>query len=262
MNHNVQAFRITQSTTQTFRDLYMHKTLLVLIVAGSKQLHPKTERSLIAQAGQLLVFPSGTFITLENRALSGSDYQADCICYPDDMVTEVFSQQRASIKIPSAIHIQHCPTGFASIVKGLGQIVSDSELPDEIKHHHLLEPLVWLKSMGVELFTVPAKPLDCQLRDFVASDVSKKWRSNEVASELGFSEATLRRKLKGLKTSFSTIVMDVRLEHGLTKLQSTQQPISQIALDCGFSTPSHFTDAFKSRFDIPPRVLRASIFNG
>lgn len=261
MNHNVQAFRITQSTTQTFRDLYMHKTLLVLIRAGSKQLHPDTERSLVAHPGQLLVFPSGTFITLENRALSGSDYQADCICYSDDMLAEIFLKKRTPIKIPSAIHVKHCPTGLASIVKGLRQVVSDSELPDEIKYHHLLEPLVWLKSMGVELFVATTKPLDCELRNFIASDVSKKWRSSEVANELGFSEATLRRKLKDLKTSFSAIVMDVRLEHGLTKLQSTQQPISQIALDCGFSTPSHFSDAFKSRFNIPPKMLRASTSN-
>ncbi len=254
----MQVFRITQSTTQTFRNLYMHKTMLVFVQVGSKQLHPETDNSLTVYPGQLLIFPSGTFITLENRILSGVDYQAYCICYSDDMVAEIFSQQKAFSKISSAIHIKYCSAEFISRVQGLEQLISSSELPNEIKHHYLLEPLVWLKSMGVELSTISVKPLDCQLRDFIASDVSKKWRSSEVATEFGFSEATLRRKLKELKTSLSSIIMDVRLEYGLTKLQSTQQPISQIALDCGFSTPSHFTDAFKSRFDIPPRVLRAT----
>jgi transcriptional regulator GlxA family with amidase domain len=46
------------------------------------------------------------------------------------------------------------------------------------------------------------------------------------------------------------------LEYGLSLLQTTDMQISQIALECGFKTPSHFSDSFRKRFNIAPKMIR------
>lgn len=72
------------------------------------------------------------------------------------------------------------------------------------------------------------------------------------------SEATLRRSLAGSGQGFARILHNARLERGLALLQTTDLPISRIALDCGFGTPSHFSDSFRKRFGIPPKSIRSA----
>lgn len=121
------------------------------------------------------------------------------------------------------------------------------------------EPLVWLKSMGLHIATPREKTIDCQIRDIISADPSLKWRAADIASSLGMSEPTLRRRLQEQDATFSSLLMSVRLEHGLTMLQTTTVSISQIAMECGFATPSHFSDSFKARFGLSPKGIRKSV---
>ena len=256
---SVRSFQITQATTHLFRDLYVYNTMLILVRTGSKSVRLAGNETLEASPGELLIFPSGSFITIENRITSGGDYRAHCVSYPDAMIEAVFGLQTSKPPASAtAIAVGRCPADLAETLVGIGDIPVDGSAPEAIVRHRLLEPLVWLKALGVELASLREKPIDCALRDLIASDPSRKWRSREVAKELGHSEATLRRRLQERQASFSAILMAVRLEHGLTLLQTTRAPISRIALECGFSTPSHFSDAFRARFAIQPKLVRSA----
>jgi transcriptional regulator GlxA family with amidase domain len=68
----------------------------------------------------------------------------------------------------------------------------------------------------------------------------------------------LRRLLVKSGQGFAKTLLNTRLEHGLSMLQTTNVPVSQIALDCGFKTPSHFSDAFRKRFEIRPKEIRTA----
>jgi AraC-like DNA-binding protein len=65
-----------------------------------------------------------------------------------------------------------------------------------------------------------------------------------MAEHFAMSEATMRRWLSRTGHGFAKILLHTRLEYGLSLLQTTDAPISQIALDCGlkphriFRTPS------------------------
>ncbi|MBN9386152.1 MAG: helix-turn-helix transcriptional regulator [Chitinophagaceae bacterium] len=48
-----------------------------------------------------------------------------------------------------------------------------------------------------------------------------------------------------------------RLEHARLLLNNTDQPVSDVALACGFESVSHFIRIFKKEFGITPHVLRA-----
>ena len=130
--------------------------------------------------------------------------------------------------------------------------------PESIIRHRLREPLLWLFDSGISLKVDQTKQLECQLRDIIASDLERRWRINDVATQIGCSEATLRRRLADCHTSYSKIMMTVRLEHGLAMLQSSEQSITTIAYQCGFASPSHFSQCFKHRFNIAPSQIRSA----
>ena len=255
---DVRTFVINQATTKAFRDLYVGQTMIILVQSGSKLVRQRGAKDLEVLPGELLIFPAGTFVTIENRIISGVNYAAHCISYPDWYLTNVFPTLYGNRKTPAAIHLDHCPKDLVFLLRNLDCVNVSSSLPDEVRQHRLLEPLVWLRCLDVQLGPPSERSLDCRLRDLFTTDPSHKWRSPKVASQLGYSEATLRRKLASRGASFSKILMSVRLERGLMLLQTTQLSISQIALDCGFATPSHFSDAFKTRFDIQPKLIRNS----
>lgn len=256
---SVKTFKIVQATTHRFRDLYIYNTMLVLVEAGAKSVRPAPTSQFDVLPGELLIFPSGKLITIENRIISGSDYRAWCVSYPDELVESVFGLKDPKAEHTAAINVGHCPERLAAQLRGLEDIQAEKGTPAEIIEHRLREPLVWLKSMGLNLATPKEKTIDCQIRDIISADPSHKWRSADIASSLGMSEPTLRRRLQEQNTTFSTVLMNVRLEHGLTMLQTTTVPISQIAMECGFATPSHFSDSFKARFELSPKGIRKPI---
>ena len=256
--HPVKAFPLSQKNSATFRDLYMSNTMLVLVLSGSKRVLLKQGNILDALPDELLVFPSSSFISIENRVTSGSDYKAWCLCYSDEIINNVFQSPSPAEKSLSPIHITPCPNSLLSLLRSFGEPENYRDYPVEVLHRRLTEPLLWLKSLGHDLATPSKQNLDRRVRNLIASDPAHKWRSSSVASALGYIESTMRRKLTKYSLTFSEILMSCRLEHALTLLQSTQLSISEIALDCGFSTPSHFSDTFKQRFSVQPKHIRST----
>ncbi|MEM9155518.1 MAG: AraC family transcriptional regulator [Cyanobacteria bacterium P01_F01_bin.33] len=247
---------ISQATTATFTDLYFKYTFLVFIQVGSKRVLCPINGELIGQAEDVMIFPPGFVVTMENRPVLGEDYRATGVCFPDHMIETVFSNKHAKSE-SSGIQIVQGRTGQSfQILNDIQATLNNSGLPEPIKQHRLLEPLIWLKYSGIYLSPHgEEKPLS-KVRGLIETDLSHPWRSNEVAEHFAVSEATMRRWLAKSGQSFSKILQNTRLEHGLCLLQTTDVPISEIAFDCGFKTPSHFSDSFKKRFGIKPSEIR------
>ena len=195
-------------------------------------------------------------VTLENRPVFNSNYQAIGVCFSHNMIKEIFSDDKSKTE-SIGIQILHNFTGqLPKILKNIQTTAKDKVLPNPIKHHRFLEPLIWLKYYGIRLsFYEDEKPLS-KIRRLVETDLSRPWRSSEVAEHFAISESTMRRWLARSGQGFAKILQSTRLEHGLSLLQSTDIPISVIAINCGFKTPSHFSDAFRKRFGIKPSEIR------
>ena len=213
---------------------------------------------MIGEEGDLIVFPPGSMVTLENRPVLNACYRADGVCFSHDMIDAVFADQRPG-QGPLGIHIlraaSHRPLDVLGLIKAT---LDDGTLAPPIRRHRLLEPLVWLRYHGIRLQTREQEQPFSQVRSLIETDLGHAWRVSDVARHFARSEATLRRWLASSGNGFSRILHNTRLEKGLTLLQTTDRSISQIALDCGFKTPSHFSDAFRKRFGIVPRAIRSS----
>ncbi|MEL7465754.1 MAG: GlxA family transcriptional regulator [Pseudomonadota bacterium] len=75
----------------------------------------------------------------------------------------------------------------------------------------------------------------------------------EIASRVGLSERQLGR-LFSEKTgkTFAATYRDLRLARARDLIRQTSLPLTEIALACGFSTPSHFSAAYRAWSGAPP----------
>ena len=253
---NVDIFAISQATTATFTDLYFRKTFFFFIQRGTKWVTTPSQRKMIGCQGDLMIFSPGSMVTMENRPLLNEDYRAVGVSFSQSLIETVYAdlpppKATPAVQIVSAA--EHHPSEILDLLQGT---LENDALPTSIRRHRLLEPLIWLRDLGVHLPMGMEKNPISRVRKLLETDLSQTWHSNEVAQHFGMSEATMRRWLAKTGQGFSKILLHTRLERGLSLLQTTDERISQISLECGFKTPSHFSGAFRKRFGIKPNEIR------
>jgi len=252
----VTIYPISQATTAIFADLYFRLTFLFFIQRGSKLVETTTQGQILGEEGDLVIFPPGSMVTMVNRPVLGEDYRAMGVSFPHELIDVVY---RDRLTPPEAKGIQIVRAASyhpASILALVRATLDDQALPESIRQHRLLEPLIWLRDLGIYLPTkVEDHPIS-QVRRLIETDLSRPWTAHEAAAHFAMSEATMRRWLSRTGHGFAKILLHTRLEHGLSLLQTTEAQVYEIALDCGFKTPSHFSDAFRKRFGIKPKDIR------
>jgi len=90
------------------------------------------------------------------------------------------------------------------------------------------------------------------------ADLMARGEANADAAcrALKLSRRTLQRRLKAEKTSFQSILREVRAELAITYLKDARLRSLEIAMLLGYSNISSFTTAFKSWYNIPPAEYR------
>ena len=71
------------------------------------------------------------------------------------------------------------------------------------------------------------------------------------------SPSTLQRRLAESGATLAAMVREVRLEIALGLLQTTELPIGEIALRCGWQSHSRFSANFQERWGVAPSVVKA-----
>lgn len=258
MDSKVSIYSISQATTATFADLYFRLTFFFFIERGSKCVETPVQGEMLGEEGDLMIFPPGSMVTMVNRPVLGEDYRALGVCFTHDLIDAVYGDFPTP---PEAKGVQIVPAAShhpADILALIQATVNDTTLPETIRQHRLLEPLIWLREHGVYLPTqVEDQPIS-RVRSLIETDLSHPWMAGEVAEHFAMSEATMRRWLSKTGQGFAKILLHTRLEHGLSLLQTTDLQVSRIALECRFKTPSHFSDAFRKRFGIKPKDIRSA----
>lgn len=81
-----------------------------------------------------------------------------------------------------------------------------------------------------------------------------------LASQLGFERTQLYRKIKAI-TNYSPVELmrTLRLKKARTLLKSTENTISEICYEVGFSNPAYFTKCYREQFDETPSETREGV---
>lgn len=207
---DVSVLSISQATTATFTDLYFQHTFLFFIQVGSKRVLCPINGELIGNAEDVMIFPPGSMVTLENRPVLKDDYRATGICFPHYMIRAVFSNGKPTKSVGIQI-LQTCTDQALQILETIQTTLKEKSLPEPIRQHRLLEPLIWLKYHGIKLSPhEDEKPLS-KVRRLIETDLSHPWRSSEVADYFSISEPTMRRWLAKSGQGFAKTLQNTKL---------------------------------------------------
>lgn len=95
-------------------------------------------------------------------------------------------------------------------------------------------------------------------RDYIELHAGEELKLAELARQIGYSEYYLSRKFKKeMGVPISAYIKYVRVERAKLMLMSTGHPISQIADDLHFASPSHFSESFREVTGKTPQQYRA-----
>ncbi|MDQ0394223.1 helix-turn-helix transcriptional regulator [Labrys monachus] len=227
---------------------------MVLVLGGRKILHSRG-REVIIGTGEAVLIPDRLDFDVLNEPGGNGPYRALALGFAPELIGAAVAGETAALT--QIRPLRDLPPGLADACDRAAEaIAAGDSLPDRVAAGRVHEVLLWLASLG-HRFEAPA-PSDLidRLRKIIMADPARDWRAGDLASRVGASEPTLRRRLAAAGTSFTEILADIRMTAALYLLQSTDRPVTAIALDVGYDSASRFAARFKARFDFAPSEIR------
>ncbi|MGK6316692.1 helix-turn-helix transcriptional regulator [Neorhizobium sp. DT-125] len=173
--------------------------------------------------------------------------------------------------LPSALHLGQTELDFQSdnLSRLLSEIVSVTMRADEAADLScLLEQLVdmlssELISMRAQKHEVPASGLtDWRLKRVLRAIEDDPGQRHQLAKLAALAELKPSHFSESFRIALGITphqyVMSRRLALARERIVDTRQSLTEIALDLGFASPSHFSNAFSLEYGRSPRELRAT----
>jgi len=246
---------ILQLQELEFKRLYIDQPVLIVVERGVKSLRWKTGEYII-RSGEAIAIAGGQSVDITNRLAEDGSYRAHWLVWDTALIAAYADQHLLQPVIRHALPICMLGPDFSESFLRAVQGVEDMQIPEEISRHRASEMLLWIGMRGGRFEQTEVVALAVKVRRLIGQDLAREWSSACVAAALAMSEATLRRKLADEHTTLSEIITDSRLSFALNLLQSTAQPVTQIALNVGYQSPSNFAARFRERFGFPPSAIR------
>ena len=94
----------------------------------------------------------------------------------------------------------------------------------------------------------------------VQENIEEAVSPGQIASALGISTRQLERLfLRYLGTSPKRFIIETRLTRARNLLVQTEQSITEVAVACGFATPSTFSKVYRAHFGVSPVAQRSRL---
>lgn len=148
---------------------------------------------------------------------------------------------------------------LAACVRHAAAGLVDGAVSDRMALHRCVEVLAAMAERGLHLPADGMRGAVATVEALVAARPHVPWTAGDAARALGVSEPTLRRRLAAEGASFRAIVAEIRLTHGLMLLHTTRASVLEIALACGYESPSRFATRFRDRFGMSPSEMRVGL---
>ncbi len=247
--------RIVQRAELTSHRITADAPILIRVKRGCKLIR-WTGGQIFAEAGDAVALASGGVFDITNSLSNEGEYEAFWVVWDATLISD-FAASTGTKPIKQAhLFRQMAPEFCASYDSAVSCLLDTESFPDSIARHKLTELLLWLDHHGAR-FTLPDESsARARVRKLVSAETSRRWTSIGIAHTLGFSEATLRRRLAEESVTLRELLQDVRMTHALTLLQSTDVSVLDVGLAVGYDSASRFAVRFRERFGFPPSAIR------
>lgn len=248
--------RIVQSQHLRFSRVTVSDPVLIIVKFGRKELHAPGFQCVL-EAGEAVAIGQDQVFDIVNTPGPDGQYQADWLVWDPALISGYVPRNLDSRAIDVARDLGGAPEEFSrSIDMAFDALRHPDEVPDPVAAHRLTEVLVWIDLLGSRFELREPTSTGAMVRRLIASSPDIEWAASTVVERMAMSEATLRRRLAEEGTTLGALIADVRMSSAMQLLQSTDLPISRIALDVGYESPSRFAIRFRRRFGFAPSAIR------
>ncbi|AMC99376.1 GlxA family transcriptional regulator [Halomonas chromatireducens] len=155
-----------------------------------------------------------------------------------------------------------CGGGTAAMDMMMTLIASHhgSELAESVSEHFVLERIRMADEpqqvpLRARLGHAPAPLVDAVM--LMEANIEEPLTTHELAEHLGISRRQLERLFKKyLQAVPGRYYLDLRLQEARRLLRDSDLPAGEIAMKTGFSSPAHFSTAYRNHFGVTPREER------
>lgn len=253
------------STARKDKVGFFDQTAMVLQVSG--QLTSKTDsEQLGTKPGDVLLIRKNQLAELNKVPLPGEDYQSIVISLKEDMLRQIALEERIhsiapyqgplNLHIPSNDFLQ----GFFQSILPYVHHPEQHQLAGTLgilKIKEAVQLLLHIKPSLRNYFFDFSEPHKIDLESFML----KNYHFNVTIEK--FAQLT-GRSLAGFKRDFQKVfhasphqwLQERRLTEARQLIEKKQQKASDIYLDLGFESLSHFSHAFKRKFGVSPREAK------
>lgn len=258
---SVQHGLIMANAMQQIRQVSCLQPVLMRVRQGQKH-WSLGERSGVATTEQLLLMPAGATLTVRNEP-GRQGYCCEVVTLGPAMI-QIARQQLASrlADQDASELVLSCRLDdlMARQWDELFAALAAHEPESMLEHRAcgLLLSLL-LAGAGAHLLLDRSSKYETRVQQLLMLEPGRDWTVQALAQQLHVGESTLRRQLQQEGTSFRQLLDQVRLNTALGLIQTTRQPITHIANQCGYASVSRFSQRFNQQFGVAPLQLRKSI---
>ena len=97
--------------------------------------------------------------------------------------------------------------------------------------------------------------------NYIKENLSQKLTLDQLATQVGYSPAYLHKAFKQATSStLADYIKSERIKHAADLIVTTNYTLTQISYECGFSSQSYFSSAFKDYMGVTPREYERTFF--
>ena len=215
---------------------------IVAILEGSKEILSMGRHRRFA-AGTVIVLPAGWSGDVVNDPDPQSGiYRAIFITFPDQLArraTKAFPPAHVASQIDLPLD-----SLLAAAVHHAGEGIATGGMPTALIEHRLLEVLMVLGMRGA--LPGSLETTADAVRALVRWQPDRPWTADLIATELGTSNATLRRRLSREGASLRDVLASERIALATTLLAEDGLSLREAALATGYRSPRRFAGRLRS----------------
>lgn len=237
---------------------------LVFVLQGDKIIH-QSDENLVVSDGMCVFIPRGSYIVSDTRSREG-EFRRIVLFLEDAFLQDFLSllsrRKLTCDMVPQFPVLSITPLLQQSLSTLQPYLQGELELGEQLLKNKLQEILLTLLESDKkgEFFAALTKAISTeklQLREFMLQSVTKPLTVSEFAHLSCRSERQFQRDFQELfDISPREWIRKKRLDHAYHLIHSSDDSLSEISSESGFSNYSHFIQLFKKEYGITPKQLQ------